>query len=222
MIDAGADLTLRDRSGYSALDFAVCSGDKLAQDILIEALNRQLNHHEVQQHPSESALESALRKGYRELLQEILRPVLLEADKRSSITRLRHAYAKALATDEEKALQFDAFKYVRFADFARHGKLPKSSENLTRRFGDDGDEELYVIFMSYTWSKQKRVGGFSPDDMENPKYHQMMSALKSFLLEHPDVDPKTKDRIMPMDGMSSGMTHVKRGKYFEMGELQKR
>ncbi|KAF4832580.1 hypothetical protein CGCSCA4_v013595 [Colletotrichum siamense] len=191
MIDAGADLTLRDRSGYSALDFAVYSGDELTQDILIEALNRQLNHDEVQQHPSESALESALRKGYRELLQEVLRPVLLEADKRSSITRLRQAYAKALATDKEKALQFDAFKYVRFADFARHGKLPKSSENLTRRFGDDGDEELYVIFMSYTWSKQKRVGGFSPDDMENTKYHQMMSALESFLLEHPDVDPKT-------------------------------
>ncbi|KAF5507181.1 hypothetical protein CGCA056_v013453 [Colletotrichum aenigma] len=160
-------------------------------DILIEALNRQLNHDEVQQHPSESALESAIRKGYRELLQEILRPVLLEADKRSSITRLRQVYAKALATDEEKALHFDAFKYVRFADFARHGKLPKSSENLTRRFGDDGDEELYVIFMSYTWSKQKGVGGFSPDDMGNTKYHQMMSALKNFLLEHPDVNPKT-------------------------------
>lgn len=68
MIDAGADLTLRDRSGYSALDFAVYSGDELTQDILIEALNRQLNHDEVHQHPSESALESALRKGYRELL----------------------------------------------------------------------------------------------------------------------------------------------------------
>lgn len=86
---------------------------------------------------------------------------MLEADKRFSITRLRQAYAKALATDEKKALHFDAFKCVRFADFARHGKLPKSSENLTRRFGDDGDEELYVIFMSYIWSKQKRVGGFS-------------------------------------------------------------
>ncbi|KAK2773511.1 hypothetical protein CKAH01_13551 [Colletotrichum kahawae] len=158
MIDAGADLTLRDRSGYSALDFAVYSGDELTQGILIEALQRQLGQGKVEQH----RLESTLRKGYRELFQEILRPVLLEADKRSSIKRLRQAYAKALAADGEKAHQFDAFKYVRFADFARHGKLPKSSENLTRRFGDDGDEELYVIFMSYTWSRKKRVGHFSP------------------------------------------------------------
>ncbi|KAI8293077.1 hypothetical protein K4K56_005315 [Colletotrichum sp. SAR 10_98] len=187
MIDAGADLTLRDRSGYSALDFAVYSGDEQTQDILIEALQRQLGQDEVEQH----RLESTLRKGYRELFQEILRPVLLEADKRSSVKRLRQAYARTLATDEEKAHQFDAFKYVRFSDFARHGKLPKSSESLTRRFGDDDDEDLYVIFMSYTWSKKKRVGGFSPDDMENTKYHQMMSALESFLLEHPNVDPKT-------------------------------
>ncbi|KAI8235663.1 hypothetical protein K4K54_005681 [Colletotrichum sp. SAR 10_86] len=187
MIDAGADLTLRDRSGYSALDFAVYSGDEQTQDILIEALQRQLGQDEVEQH----RLESTLRKGYRELFQEILRPVLLEADKRSSIKRLRQAYARTLATDEEKAHQFDAFKYVRFSDFARHGKLPKSSESLTRRFGDDDDEDLYVIFMSYTWSKKKRVGEVSPDDMENTKYHQMMSALKSFLIEHPDVDPNT-------------------------------
>ncbi|KAF5486206.1 hypothetical protein CGCF413_v002072 [Colletotrichum fructicola] len=187
MIEAGADLTLRDRSGYSALDFAVYSGDEQTQDILMEALQRQLGQDEVEQH----RLESTLRKGYRELFQEVLRPVLLEADKRSSIKRLRQAYARTLATDEEKAHQFDAFKYVRFSDFARHGKLPKSSESLTRRFGDDDDEDLYVIFMSYTWSKKKRVGEFSPDDMENTKYHQMMSALESFLLEHPDVDPKT-------------------------------
>ncbi|KAJ0358361.1 hypothetical protein COL26b_014498 [Colletotrichum chrysophilum] len=187
MIDAGADLTLRDTSGYSALDFAVYSGDGQTQDILIEALQRQLGQDEVEQH----RLESTLRKGYRELFQEVLRPVLLEADNRSSIKRLRQVYARTLATDEEKAHQFDAFKYVRFSDFARHGKLPKSSENLTRRFGDDDDEDLYVIFMSYTWSKKKRVGEFSPDDMENTKYHQMMSALESFLLEHPYVDPKT-------------------------------
>ncbi|KAF3808923.1 hypothetical protein GCG54_00011114 [Colletotrichum gloeosporioides] len=187
MIDAGADLTLRDKSGYSALDFAVYSGDDLTQNILIEGLRRQLNQDKVEQH----RLESSLRKGYRELFQEILRPVLLEGDKRSSIKRLRQAYAKALAADEEKARQFDAFKYVRFADFARHGKLPKSSENLTRRFGDDDDEDLYVIFMSYTWSKKKRTGEFSPDDMENTKYHQMINALESFLLEHPNVSPET-------------------------------
>ncbi|KAI0127475.1 hypothetical protein BJ170DRAFT_701947 [Xylariales sp. AK1849] len=187
MIDAGADLTLRDRSGYSALDYAVYGGDELTQNLLIEALRRELSHEEVEQH----RLESTLRKGYRELFQDKLRPILLQADRRSSIKQLRQVYARTLAADEEKARQFDTFKYVRFADLGRHGRLPKSSDNLTRRVEDDADEDVFVIFISYTWAKKRPGDEFSPDDTLNTRYHQMISAVESFLPAHPDLDPET-------------------------------
>lgn len=189
MIAAGADVTLRDKTGYSALDYAVYNGDEQTQKILIEALRQQITHEEVEQH----RLESKLRKGHRELFQDILRPVLLQPDKKTSVNQLRRAYADTLAADEEKARQFDKFKYVRFEDFARCGRLPKGTDNLTRCFGDDADDELFVIFMSYTWAKVNPGSGgeISPDDEKNTKYHQMISAVESFLRENPDVDPAT-------------------------------
>lgn len=187
MIDAGADLTSRDRLGYSALDYAVYGGDKATQKLLIEGLQRRLSHEEVEQY----RLESTLRKAYREVFQEKLRPVLLQSNKQSCIKQLRQVYAKTLASDKEKASRFDTFKYVRLADFVQHGRLPKSNDNLTCCIEDDADEDVFVIFISYTWTKKKPGDILSPDDAQNTKYHQMISALDSFLEMYPDIDPKT-------------------------------
>ncbi|GAP92998.1 putative tetratricopeptide repeat protein 28 [Rosellinia necatrix] len=183
MIDAGADLTARDESGYSALDYAVYNGDKLTQNLLMDAFRRGLSLEEVEEH----RMESVLRKGYRELFQDKLRPVLLQPDKQFSIKQLRQVYAKILAIDWEKAAQFDTFKYVRYTDFLRFGKLPKSNDNLTRRIEDDPGADDYIIFISYTWAK-KRGGQFSPDDPQNTKYHTMTRAVESFLQTHSTVD----------------------------------
>ncbi|TLS25704.1 hypothetical protein PpBr36_07280 [Pyricularia pennisetigena] len=165
--------------GHSALDYAVYNGDELTQNMLIEALRQQLSHEEVKQH----RLESTLRKGQRELFQDILRPVLLQPDKKTSLSQLRRAYADTLGADQEKARQFDKFECVRFGDFARCGRLPKGTGNWMLCFGDDADGELFVIFMSYTWANENPCSGceISPDNERNTKYHHMISAVQSFL-----------------------------------------
>jgi tetratricopeptide (TPR) repeat protein len=186
MINAGADLTLRDVYGYSALDYAVYGGDETTQHVILEGLRRSLKPDEVDAHH----LESMLRKGYRELFQDRLRPVLSHPDKLSSIKRLRQVYAATLAMDKEKAHQFDTFKYVRYSDFAGFGRLPKSTDNLTRCFEVGSHASCFVIFISYTWAK-KSEGGFSPDDLQNTRYHLMIRAVESFLAIHSSIDPAT-------------------------------
>ncbi|KAI8631758.1 hypothetical protein F5Y19DRAFT_462979 [Xylariaceae sp. FL1651] len=170
MINAGADLTLRNVHKYSALDYAVYGGNKTTQNVILERLRRSLKPDEIEAHH----LESMLHKGYQELFQDRLRPVLSHPDKQSSIKRLRQVYA-TLAIDKKKACQFDMFKYIRYADFVRFSRLPKSTDSLTRYF-----------------EARKLDGEFIPDNMQNTRYHHIIRAFERFLaidssIDHPIV-----------------------------------
>lgn len=106
LVDAGADMDLVDEHGYTALDYAVFSGDEETGGLILDGMRRQLvrqagstlnrdeQHQQQQQktwedHAAPAAMieqilmqqlhESKLRKGYRTLFQEKLRPVLLDA-----------------------------------------------------------------------------------------------------------------------------------------------
>ena len=96
--------------------------------------------------------EANLRKGYRVLFQEKLRPVLLGGGSDDEVLqKLRHVYADALAADEDLSKSFDGLKIVRYSDFLRFGKLPRSSDGLAQLFvsesigGRQGDVAEFEI-----------------------------------------------------------------------------
>lgn len=161
MIQTGADLELRDEQGYSALECAVYRGDSATQKVVEEGLrlkfiqeaalsaadptmtasnatslviNLHLNYLLVAEERLERLrYEAILRKGYREIFQDMMRPVLLHAVDSSHLGRLRQEYANALSDDNEKQATFDSLKVIRYLDFIRSGKIPRSSEGLTSR-----------------------------------------------------------------------------------------
>ncbi|KAL1940863.1 hypothetical protein VTO73DRAFT_7904 [Trametes versicolor] len=187
--DLGVHLDVVDEQGYSALDYAVFSGDGDTERLVIQGLERRLPGSQVERHRT----EAYLRKGYRELFQEALRPVLLESRNRDGLQRLRVAYADALAADESKGELFDHLKFVRYRDFETFGRLPMSTEGRTQVFdpkrAEEGGEANYIVFFSYTWCWNKKLGIPSPDDEAHTQYRRMLGAVKAFLDLHPDVDP---------------------------------
>jgi len=109
------------------------------------------------------------------------------------LQNLRRVYADALAADEEKRCMFDGLKFVRYSDFLRFGKLPRSSDNLAQQFMSEpgeshqGGAAEFVIFFSYRWiNKDPQVS--SPDDTKNTQYRRMVKAVEKFLRLHPSVD----------------------------------
>lgn len=138
--------------------------------------------------------EARLRKGYREILQDKLRPVLYRrGEDPESMKKLRKAYADALAADPEKSRLFDHLKYIRYTDFKRFGRLPRSSDGLVRSFesaeesgGGENDLDV-IIFFSYRWVNQDRSLN-TPDDAEHTQYRRMLDAAGSFLQQNPTVD----------------------------------
>ncbi len=187
--DVGVHLDVVDEQGYSALDYAVFSGDAETERLAIQGLEYRLPRDQVERHRT----EAYLRKGYRELFQEALRPVLLESKDRDGMQRLRVAYADALAADESKGELFDPLKFLRYRDFAKFGRLPMSTEGQTQVFdpkkAEEGGEASYIVFFSYTWCWNKKLGIPSPDDEEHTQYRRMLGAVKAFLDLHPCIDP---------------------------------
>ncbi|OJT07177.1 hypothetical protein TRAPUB_1992 [Trametes pubescens] len=187
--DLGVRLDVVDEQGYSALDYAVFSGDDEAERLVIQGLERRLLRDQVKRHRT----EAYLRKGYRELFQEALRPVLLENKSHDGLQRLRVVYADALAADKSKGELFDRLKFVRYRDFEKFGRLPMSTEGQTQVFNPkkagEGGEANFIVFFSYTWCWNKKAGIPSPDDEEHTQYGRMIGALEAFLAQHPWIDP---------------------------------
>lgn len=194
MIDAGADLELRDEQGYSALECAVYHGDTQTQLIIEEGLRKRYLH-EAEEKLERQTYEAVLRKGYRNIFQDKLRPVLLRADSKEMLQRLRAVYAHTLDHDEEKSRIFDHLRFVRYTDFLRIGRLPRSTDGVTRQINvEDTTEEksLFIVFISYRWLARDSgpaVVGSSSDDAFGTQYKRMASALEQFLAIHPDIDP---------------------------------
>jgi tetratricopeptide (TPR) repeat protein len=197
LIENGADLDLEDNIGYTALDYAVFSGDEEARDLLISGLARTLPPDAV----SFRVAESKARKCYRVVLQETLRPNLTAAAHQSPSRLVREAYLRLLKTDKETRGLFDRLRYVRFADFRENAKIPGFRDGLTRDFEmaqpgkEEGQGNLFIIFISYRWLRplaqsSATAGPVSPDDANGTQFHRMVAAVDALLTNHPSIDQK--------------------------------
>ncbi|EEQ85427.2 uncharacterized protein BDCG_08696 [Blastomyces dermatitidis ER-3] len=189
LVDVGADMDLVDEQGYTALDYAVFNGDVETEALVLEGLRRKLEG-DVENELNELQVEARIRKGYRELFQEKMRPALLSG---GGLQSLRHMYANELAADDEKRRMFDGLKFMRFLDFLKFGKLPRSSDKLAREFMSrpNGNDRIgtadFVIFFSYRWINRE-PNASSPDDIDNMQYRRMIAAAEQFLKLHPSVE----------------------------------
>jgi hypothetical protein len=173
MIDAGADMELRDEQGYSALDCAVYNGDVETQKVIEEGLKVQYGRRlERLKH------EALLRKGYRELIQDELRPVLRKSKDRSVLENFRASYNVALTADAQKSQLFDGLKYLHYDDFIGAKQIPRSNDGLTRVYTEEAPsdrEGIFVIFISYRWIAKDPgwiAKSDSPDDICNTQYRE--------------------------------------------------
>lgn len=187
LIDAGADLDLVDEHGYTALDYAVYSGDPKMETLVLEGLRKVAGS--TEEGIIQRQYESMLRKGYRELFQEELRPVLLDGG-HNSIEKLRIRYAQELAKDKRKSDKFDQLKFLRYSEFVKFGKFPRSDDSMTETFtpGCEHSAGEYIVFVSYRWLKVANVTT-SPDDQNNTQYNRVIAAVERLLQLHPDINP---------------------------------
>lgn len=198
MIGAGADLKFRDDHGYSALECAIYNGDSETARIIEQGLRDQIQREggNVNAEVARFIYEANLRKGYRNLFQDELRPVLLSGRKfplQQGLTlhQLRQKYSSALAEDENKRNAFDGLKFVRYADFVRARRLPRSSDGYTQRLsGNISQTNPFIIFFSYRWiaKSAQDVAHFSPDDEDRTQYKRMLQAIEHFLKLHPEIN----------------------------------
>lgn len=191
LVEAGVDMDLVDRQGYTALDYAVFAGDAVAEEIVLEGLGRGLDR-AAEDKLMERRAEARLREGYRELFQKKLRPVLLSG-RANRLRILRFTYAGELAEDENKNRMFDGFKFMSYSDFCLCGKLPRSSDGLVQRCLAESLKThtdiaaKFVIFFLYRWINHAQEGT-SPDDGKNTQYRRMIQATEEFLSLHAYVD----------------------------------
>lgn len=182
MIDAGADLELRDEQGYSALDCAVYNGDVETQKVIENGLKVQYDRR-----LERLGHEAMLRKSYRGIIQDVLRPILLRHRDTSALSKLRASYASALQTDLHQRLLLDVLKYIPYIDFLQAGQIPRSNAGLTRQYSEEHPNErgeIFVVFMSYRWiAKDPRwiAKTDSPDDVNNTQYRRMVRAIEDLL-----------------------------------------
>ena len=195
MINAGADLKLRNKQDYSALECAVYNGDSATAEIIEQGLRAQILREggDVEAQLTQFKYEATLRKGYRDIFQDKLRPCLLSVEKDPTLETLRQIYAASLAGDTAKQSIFDGLKYVTYTEFLRSGRLPRSSSRCTQEYAKREDNSWipFIVFFSYRWiakDHNAQASGFSPDDAENTQYHRMCSAIEKFLEMHPNVN----------------------------------
>lgn len=193
LAEAGADMSLVDNQGYKALDYAVFNGDDSCRDCVLNGLRSQFSTEpNVDKLLQQGLREAKLRKGYRDLFQQKLRPVLL-AGGDDCISRLRVAYADALAADKGKAEMFDYFKVVPYTELRSLGRLPRSSDGLFRKFTSSGEVESrqFVILFSYRWLNPiEHSGDGRPDDEGHTQYKRMLQAVDDLLAIHKDLCPE--------------------------------
>jgi len=195
MIDAGANLKLRDEQGYSALECAFYNGDDATAKIIEQGLRAQLSREgsNVDGQLTQYQYEATLRKGYRDIFQDKLRPVLLGTNSDATLRALRQTYADSLASDSAKQSTFDRLKYVSYPDFIRSDRLPRSSHGYTRNWNDDGQGTTnpFILFFSYRWIAKDpgaQSDGDSPDDIHHTQYQRMRRAIELFLERRNEVD----------------------------------
>lgn len=190
LVESGADMDLVDEYGYTAIEYTIFNGDVKMENLVLNGLRR--NPGMTEDSLLKRRTEAVLRRGYRELFQEKLRPVLLRGGP-ESLKTLRIKYAAELSVDGQKEKVFDPLKFLRYSDFLGFGKLPRSSDSLTRVFAPGSDEDThaheteFVIFISYRWLA-KATMSTSPDDDDNTQYKRIIAAVEQFLPLHPQVD----------------------------------
>ena len=88
----------------------------------------------------------------------------------------------------------DTLKSIRYGDFLRFGRLPRSSDGLAQHYTSEGviadgkiETSEVIIFFSYRWIN-KEPGALSPDDAENTQYKRMITAAEEYLRLHPGVN----------------------------------
>ena len=200
MIDAGADLKFRDDQGYSALECAVYNGDDETAKIIEEGLRNQIRQEggDVDSQMARLIYEANLRKGYRDIFQDRLRPVLLNGKDNPmqqglTLHTLRQTYASCLTEDKRKEETFDGLKYVRYADFVRAKRLPRSNNGYTRSLSGRQVNQFnpFILFFSYRWiakDSRSHFDDFSPDDENCTQYKRMLNAIEQFLKLHREID----------------------------------
>lgn len=214
MAQAGVNFDTYDEQGFSALDYAVFSDTEAAKqmiEIIVDALRKDmhLNLENVMPRLPDNVIvqmvneeittrlrEAQLRRAYRAVFQEHIRPELRTGNG-DSIEKLRTVYADLLVKDLNLMEMFDAFRYVKYTDFKRHGRLPLSTDNLSISFPNntgeitDDLEDQFIIFCSYRWigplSDPPREG---PDDDDNTQWRRMINAVDGFLQKHRSVNPE--------------------------------
>jgi tetratricopeptide (TPR) repeat protein len=195
LVDSGIDLDAVDEHGYTALDWAVFSGDAAFERLILDGLRRTLENESVnvELELEQRRTAARLRKGYRELFQEQLRPALIAGRGQNSIQTLRTVYSQSLAASDEKRALFEGFSFIPYTEFVRFGRLPRSTDGLTvsLNYGDSGDslgdQSGFVIFFSYRWIN-KTKNATTPDDENKTQYKRMLSAAEEFLTLNPQVD----------------------------------
>ncbi|KAI1848766.1 hypothetical protein JX266_005625 [Neoarthrinium moseri] len=199
MINAGADLDMRDEQGYTALDYAVFSGDSRTESLVVDGLRNNFLLSKIGNADSlvsQRLTEAHVRKGYREMLQESLRPALLRTHGLGAFSEVRAAYANSLASDPKKRTMFDQLKFILYRDFVCIQRLPRSSDNLACCQSIKTAQSKtanFLIFFSYRWINERPNGHnkpshVTPDDDQHTQYRRMLIALDKFLIKHPRVD----------------------------------
>ncbi|OCK78961.1 hypothetical protein K432DRAFT_435643 [Lepidopterella palustris CBS 459.81] len=211
MIEAGADMELRDEQGYSALECAVYCDDtatqRVVEDGLLKKFREEAAHTQIESTSGKSMsslfspeerlerlrYEAHIRKGYRRLFQDTVRPVLLQARNSSDLDQLRNEYANALKDVNKDTTLFDSLKVVYYYDFIKCERIPKSGDGLTKEIASNPgglSHGEFIIFISYRWIGTGDAGqsGASPDDDQHTQYHRMVRALNEFLEVHPQLD----------------------------------
>ncbi|KAF2103303.1 hypothetical protein NA57DRAFT_32792 [Rhizodiscina lignyota] len=191
LVDAGADMDRLDKNGYSALDYAVFSGDVDFEKLVLDGMHRN-----AERRINELYNEAKLRKLLRVLFQEKVRPLLQRSRDGNTLQNVRRMYADELAGNDEKNPNLDGLKFVRYFDFKSLGRLPTYSDDLTNPWTpkpvdigvESGDVADFLIFFSYKWMNREGLGtGQSPDDDSNTQYFRMVNAVENFLQRHPDI-----------------------------------
>ena len=163
-----------------------------AEELVLKGLRHKFDG-DVEAKVLQRQMQAKLRKGYRELFQEKLRLVLLGGSGSNDLQDLRHIYADALGADEKTRSIFDGFKFIRYYNFLRFRKIPRSNEYLAQEWVSESDginqsvAAPYIIFFSYRWIN-KAVPRTIPDDTQNTQYKRMVRAAEEFLSLHPSVD----------------------------------
>ena len=185
--DAGADFSIVDDQGYTALDHAIFSGDERCVEIVLSALQQRLSG-SVNTDVDSLVREAKIRKGYREIFQGGMRSILLGHNPHG-LYDVRRVYADALAQDGEKNRLFDPLKYVPYTRFSTLGRFPRSSDGMTEHVTTstrDSDVN-FIIFFSYRWINPD-PWATTPDDVENTQYLRSIAAVKDVLKLRPDLD----------------------------------